>query len=125
MSEHEQTARPVRWREVNPEAYAELKRTWGVIGHSSVLMVLALSLIGTSLPLGHLHWPGWLETSARLGTSGGAVGCGAVGLWRLIRALFRSARAVVCTRWHGAKDRAQEETVEMFVPEAAPAAGPS
>lgn len=70
MSEHEQSARPVRWREANPEAYAELKRTWGVIGHSSVLMVLSLSLIGTSLTLGYLHWPGWLETSARLGTSG-------------------------------------------------------
>lgn len=125
MSEHEQTARPVRWREANPEAYAELKRSWGVIGHSSVLMVLALSLIGTSLTLGYLHWPGWLETSARLGTSGAAVGCGAVGLWRLVRSLFRSVRAVVRTRRRGADGKAQGETVAVPVPGSAAVAGSS
>ncbi|MEU0214352.1 hypothetical protein ABZ281_04245 [Streptomyces sp. NPDC006265] len=122
MSEHEQTGRRVPWREANPEAYAELKRTWGVIGHSSVLMVLSLSLIGTSLTLGYLHWPGWLETFARLGASGAAVGCGAVGLWRLVRALFRSVRAVIRTRRRGAEGKAQGETAEESVPEAAPTA---
>lgn len=122
MSEHEQTGRRVPWREANPEAYAELKRTWGVIGHSSVLMVLSLSLIGTSLTLGYLHWPGWLETFARLGTSGAAVGCGAVGLWRLVRALFRSVRAVIHTRRRGAEGKAQGAAVEESVPEAAPTA---
>lgn len=29
MSEHERTGRRVPWREANPEAYAELRRTWG------------------------------------------------------------------------------------------------
>ncbi|MEU0350797.1 hypothetical protein ABZ302_28850 [Streptomyces sp. NPDC006237] len=125
MSEYERTDRRVPWREANPEAYAELKRTWGVIGHSSVLMVLSLSLIGTSLTLGYLHWPGWLETSARLGASGAAVCCGAVGLWRLVRALFRSVRAVLRTRRRGAEGKAQGETVEESVPEAARAAGSS
>ncbi|MEU8544547.1 hypothetical protein AB0C52_31900 [Streptomyces sp. NPDC048717] len=98
MSGHEQTGRRVPWREANPEAYAELKRTWGVIGHSSVLMVLSLSLIGTSLTLGYLDWPGGLETSVRLGASGAAVGCGAVGLWRMVGALFRSVRVVGSSR---------------------------
>ncbi|MGY4963665.1 hypothetical protein [Streptomyces sp. 900105245] len=125
MSEYERTDRRVSWREANPDAYSELKRTWGVIGHSSVLMVLSLSLIGTSLTLGYLHWPGWLETSARLGASGAAVGCGAVGLWRLVRALFRSVRAVVRTRRRGADGEAQGEAVEEAVPEAVPAAGSS
>ncbi|MER5549931.1 hypothetical protein ABT072_47980 [Streptomyces sp. NPDC002589] len=97
MSEHE-LDRPVPWREAHPDAYAELKRTWGVIGHSAVLMVLSLSLIGTSLTVVYLHLPGWLETSARLGAGLAAVGCGAVGLWRLVRALFRSVRAVIRTR---------------------------
>ncbi|MFD8416915.1 hypothetical protein ACFV2Q_35140 [Streptomyces sp. NPDC059650] len=97
MSEYELN-RPLSWREAHPEAYAELKRTWGVIGHSSVLMVLSLSLIGTSLTLGYLHLPGWLETSARLGSSAAAVGCGALGLWRLCRPLFRSVRVVIRTR---------------------------
>lgn len=122
MSElDEQTGRRVPWRKANPEAYAELKRTWGVIGHSSVLMVLCLSLIGTSLTLGYLRWPDWLETFARLGTSGAAVGCGAVGLWRLVRALFRSVRAVVRVRRHGAEREEQGATVKKSVPEAAPA----
>lgn len=126
MSEHERTGRRVSWRKTNPEAYAELKRTWWVIGHSSVLMVLSLSLIGTSLTLGYLHWPGWLEASARLGTSAAAVGCATVGLWRLVRALFRSVRAVVRTRRRGAEGKAQGETVEEPVLEsAATAAGSS
>ncbi|MFI6688409.1 hypothetical protein [Streptomyces sp. NPDC050485] len=102
MSEQE-LGRPAPWREAHPEAYAELKRTWGVIGHSSVLMVLSLSLIGTSLTVGFLHLPGWLETSARLGASLAAVCCGAVGLWRLGRALIRSARAVFRTHRRGAE----------------------
>ena len=29
MSEQERTGRRVSWRKANPEAYAELKRTWG------------------------------------------------------------------------------------------------
>ncbi|WP_051851792.1 hypothetical protein [Streptomyces sp. NRRL F-5650] len=122
MSEQEQTGRSVSWRKANPEAYAELKRTWGVIGHSSVLMVLSLSLIGTSLTLGYLHRPGLLETSARLGASAAAVGCAAVGLWRLVRALSRSVRAVVRTRRRGAEGKAQGETVEQAVESAATAA---
>ncbi|MEU7072879.1 hypothetical protein AB0B30_27490 [Streptomyces narbonensis] len=125
MSEYERTDRRVPWREANPGAYAEVKRTWGVIGHSSILMVLSLSLIGTSLTLGYLHWPGWLETSARLGASVAAVGCGAVGLWRLVRALFRSVRAVVRTRRRGADGEAQGEAVEESGPEAVPAVGSS
>ncbi|MER6196082.1 hypothetical protein ABT234_01705 [Streptomyces sp. NPDC001586] len=121
MSEHE-LDRPVLWREAHPDAYAELKRTWGVIGHSSVLIVLSLSLIGTSLTLGYLHLPGWLATVARLGTSAAAVGCGAVGLWRLIRALFRSVRAVIRTRRRGAGGKAQGAAAEETQPETAPAA---
>ncbi|MGV2915616.1 hypothetical protein [Streptomyces alfalfae] len=122
MSEYERTDRRVPWRKANPEAYAELKRTQGVIGHSSVLMVLSLSLIGTSLTLGYLHWPGWLETSARLGASGAAVGCGAVGLWRLVRTLLRSVRAAIRMRRRGVEGMAQGATVEESVPETAPAA---
>ncbi|MFD3959221.1 hypothetical protein ACFWRG_32040 [Micromonospora tulbaghiae] len=122
MREYEQSAPPVRWREANPEAYAELKRTWGVIGHSSVLMVLSLSLIGTSLTLGYLHWPGWLETSARLGTSGAAVGCGGVGLWRLVCALVRSVRAVLRTSRRRVDGKVQGEAVEESPAEGAPAA---
>ncbi|EDY49263.1 hypothetical protein SSCG_02291 [Streptomyces clavuligerus] len=107
MSEHKLN-RPVRWREAHPDAYAELKRSWGVIGHSSVLMVLSLSLIGTTLTLGYLDLPGWLATVARLSTSAAAVGCGAVGLWRLIRALFRSVRALIRTRRRAAGDTQPE-----------------
>ncbi|MEU5137096.1 hypothetical protein [Streptomyces californicus] len=125
MYEREQSVRHVRWREANPEAYVELQRTWGVIGHSSVLMVLSLSLIGTSLTLGYLHLPGWLETSALMGTSGAAVGCGGIGLWRLVRALFRSVRAVVRTRQCGADGEGQGETVEESAPEVTLAAGSS
>ncbi|WP_331752189.1 hypothetical protein [Streptomyces sp. NBC_00829] len=95
--EHEQD-RPVRWRVAHPEAYAEMKRTWGVIGHSSVLMVLSLSLIGTSLTIGYLHMAGWLQSAVRLGTSLAAVCCGSVALWRLIPALWRALRAVIRTR---------------------------
>lgn len=29
MSEHELMGRPIPWREAHPDAYAELKRTWG------------------------------------------------------------------------------------------------
>ncbi|WP_435057658.1 hypothetical protein [Streptomyces sp. bgisy060] len=118
MSEHEHSVRPVRWREANPEAYAEVRRTWGVVGHSGVLMVLSLSLIGTSLTLGYLQWPDWLESAMRLGTSGAAVGCGAVGLWRLLRALFRSARAVIGTRRRSVDGKTQGENAQ-----AAPAEG--
>ncbi|WP_053761282.1 hypothetical protein [Streptomyces sp. AS58] len=124
MSEHE-LDRPAPWRKAHPEAYAELKRTWGVIGHSAVLMVLSLSLIGTSLTVGYLDVPGRVETLLRLGASAAAVGCGAVGLWRLVRALFRSVRAGIRTRQRGAEGKAQGETVEESVPEAAPVAGPS
>ncbi|WP_424892318.1 hypothetical protein [Streptomyces sp. XH2] len=90
--------RPTRWREAHPEAFEELKRTYGVIGHSSVLMVLSLSLIGTALTIGYLHLPGWLEPAVRLAASVAAVGCAAVALWRLIRGLWRAVRAVVRTR---------------------------
>ncbi|WP_331729174.1 hypothetical protein OG592_43425 (plasmid) [Streptomyces avidinii] len=122
MSEHELMGRPIPWREAHPDAYAELKRTWGVIGHSSVLMVLTLSLIGTSLTLGYLEISGWIETVLRLGASTAAVGCGAVGLWRLVRALFRSVRALVRTRRRGARD-VQGEDTEGAELEAAPAVG--
>lgn len=70
----------------------------GVIGHSSVLMVLSLSLIGTSLTIGYLHMAGWLQSAVRLGTSLAAVCCGSVALWRLIPALWRALRAVIRTR---------------------------
>ncbi|WP_327740543.1 hypothetical protein OG749_46785 (plasmid) [Streptomyces nojiriensis] len=122
MSEHELVGRPIPWRETHPDAYAELKHTWGVIGHSSVLMVLSLSLIGTSLTLSYLHLPGWLETSVRLGASAAAVGCGAVGLWRLARALFRAGRALVRARRRGARD-VPGEAAEGAEPEAAPVVG--
>ncbi|MFE0774328.1 hypothetical protein [Streptomyces sp. NPDC058861] len=128
MREDELSGRPVSWREANPQAYAELKRTWGVIGHSSVLMMLSLSLIGTSLTLGYLHWPGWLEVCARLGTSAAAAGCAVVGLWRLVRAVFRSVRAVravLRTRRQGAGGKAQGETLEESARETATAAGTS
>ncbi|MFD4609999.1 hypothetical protein ACFWOT_18235 [Streptomyces sp. NPDC058440] len=125
MSEHELTGRPVPWRKAHPDAHAELKRTWGVIGHSSVLMLLSLSLIGTSLTLGYLHLPGWLENSACLGTSGAAVGCGAVGLWRLVRALFRSVRAVIHTRRRSVGSKTQGGAAEETQPDAASAEGPN
>ncbi|MFF9458032.1 hypothetical protein [Streptomyces flaveolus] len=125
MSQHERTGQPMLWQEAHPEAYSELKRTWRVIGHSSALMVLSLSLIGTSLTLGYLQWPGWLETSARLGTSAAVVGCGAVGLWRLVRALFRSVRAGFRTRWRGTEGDAQGGSHEGAVPDAVAAAGSS
>ncbi|WP_250568924.1 hypothetical protein [Streptomyces sp. CJ_13] len=122
MSEHE-LDRPVRWREVHPDAYAELKRTWGVIGHSTVLMMLSLSLIGTSMTVGYLDLPRWVKTVLRLGASTAAVGCGAVGLWRLVRALFRSVRALVRTRHRGADHDVQGAVAEGSEPEAAPAVG--
>ncbi|RLU82003.1 hypothetical protein CTZ27_31065 [Streptomyces griseocarneus] len=90
--------RPVRWREAHPEAFAELKRTYGVLGHSSVLMVLSLSLIGTTLTIGYLHLPGWLEPAVRLASSVAALGCAAVALWRVVRGMWRALRAVVRTR---------------------------
>ncbi|MFE9121440.1 hypothetical protein [Streptomyces sp. NPDC007172] len=121
MSEHE-LDRPVLWREGHPDAYAELRRTWGVIGHSSILMVLSLSLIGTSLTMGYLQMPGWLTTAVRLGASAAAVGCGGVGLWRLVRALFRSVRAVVRTRQRASRRSAQGAAAEETRPEAASAA---
>ncbi|OEJ29043.1 hypothetical protein AS594_36165 [Streptomyces agglomeratus] len=122
MSEH-QRDRSASWREAHPEAFAELKRTWGVIGHSSVLMVLSLSLIGTSLTVGYLHLSGWLEASVRLGASLAAVGCGVVGLWRLVRALFRSVRAVIRTGRRGADRETHVAAAEDNLPEATPAAG--
>lgn len=123
MSEHE-LARPAPWRKAHPEAYAELRRTWGVIGHSAILMVLSLSLIGTSLTVGYLDFPGWAKTVLRLGASAAAVGCGAVGLWRLVRALFRSVRAVVRTHRRGAGRAVQGAVAEGAEPDAAPVAGP-
>ncbi|GGT28070.1 hypothetical protein GCM10010271_35090 [Streptomyces kurssanovii] len=122
--EHEQD-RPVRWREAHPEAFAELRRTWGVIGHSSVLMVLSLSLIGTSLTIGYLHMAGWVESVVRLGASLAAVCCGSVALWRLMRTLWRTLRAIVRT------SRPREAAVAATpsasagdtVPEPEPAAG--
>lgn len=91
--EHGRTLRP-RWREEHPEAFAELRRTYGVIGHSGVLTVLSLSLIGTALTIGDLHLPDWLERAVRLAASLGAVCCAAIALGRLLRALWRTARAV-------------------------------
>ncbi|MFF4531548.1 hypothetical protein ACFY1P_20045 [Streptomyces sp. NPDC001407] len=90
--------RPVRWQEAHPEAFAELKRLYGVIGHSSVLMVLSMSLIGTTLTVGFLNLPGWMESAVRLAASLGAVGCGALALWRVLRAMWRTVRAVFRTR---------------------------
>jgi hypothetical protein len=91
--EHSRTRRP-RWREEHPEAFAELKRTYGVIGHSSVLTVLSLSLVGTVLTIGYLNLPEGLERAVRLVASLGAVCCGALALGRLLRALWRTGRAV-------------------------------
>jgi len=85
---------PARWREMHPEAFEELKRSYAVVGHSAVLMVLSLSLIGTALTVGQLHLAGWLEAVVRLVASLGAVGCGTVALWRLVRALWRALRAL-------------------------------
>ncbi|MFI5987834.1 hypothetical protein ACIBEA_44165 [Streptomyces sp. NPDC051555] len=93
---------PLRWREVHPEALAELRRTWGVIGHSSVMMVAALSLIGTSLTIGYLHMPECVEGGVRLGASMAAVYCASVALWRVVRAMWRALRALVRTRRHRA-----------------------
>ncbi|MEU6349967.1 hypothetical protein ABZ896_11635 [Streptomyces sp. NPDC047072] len=95
--EHGRTRRP-RWREEHPEAYAELRRTYGVIGHSGVLTALSLSLIGTALTIGDLHLPEWLERAARLVASLGAVGCAVIALGQLLRALWRTARAVMGSR---------------------------
>lgn len=95
--EHGQTQR-TRWREEYPEAFAELKRSYGVLGHSTVLMVLSVSLIGTSLTIGFLQWPEWLERTVRLVASLGAVCCGMVALGRLLRALWRTLRAVIRSR---------------------------
>jgi hypothetical protein len=89
---------PERWREIHPAAFEELKRSYAVIGHSAVLMVLSLSLIGTALTVGHLHPAQWLEAVVRLAASLGAVGCGTVALWRVVRALWRALRAL-----HGAR----------------------
>jgi hypothetical protein len=69
-----------------------------VIGHSGVLTVLSLSLIGTALTIGQLHLPEWLERGVRLVASLGAVCCGVVALGRLLRALWRTARAVLGSR---------------------------
>jgi hypothetical protein len=88
----------VRWREVHPEAFGELKCSYAVIGHSAVLMVLSLSLIGTALTVGHLHWAEWLEAVVRMAASLGAVGCGTVALWRVVRALWRALRALRAAR---------------------------
>ncbi|MEU5958166.1 hypothetical protein [Streptomyces sp. NPDC047525] len=97
MTDDKGRPRPPLWRAQHPEAYAELKRTYGVIGHSSVLMVLSLSLIGTTLTLGYLHLPEWVDRVVRLVASLAAVCCAAIALWRLLRALWRSVLAVVRT----------------------------
>ncbi|MFD6967183.1 hypothetical protein [Streptomyces sp. NPDC059949] len=104
MRDERKQDQPVWWREVHPEAFAELKRTWGVIGHSTVLMVLSLSLIGTSLTIAYLHLPEWVERGVRLGASVAAVYCGSVALWRAVRALWRTLRAIIRTRRAGGAD---------------------
>ncbi|WP_209446047.1 hypothetical protein [Streptomyces sp. MZ04] len=95
--DHTQAQQP-RWREQHPEVFAELKRTYGVLGHSCVLMVLSLSLIGTALTIGFLHPSEWLERTVRLVASFAAVCCGLVALGRLLRALWRTLRAALRTR---------------------------
>ena len=102
---HEQ--RP-RWRDENPDVYAELKRSYGVLGHCGVLMVLSLSLIGTTLTVGFLQWPDWLERTVRLVASLGAVCCALFALGRLVRAVWRTLRALARSRRHGAGEVGEE-----------------
>lgn len=96
--------RSERWSEAYPDAFAVLKRSYAVIGHSAVLMVLSLSLIGTALTVSHLHLALWLESAVRLAASLGAVGCGGVALWRVTGALWRGLRAVLGT-WRSSREQ--------------------
>jgi hypothetical protein len=104
MRSAEVRRRPERWSETHPDAFAVLKRSYAVIGHSAVLMVLSLSLIGTALTVGHLHLAVWLEPAVRLAASLGAVGCGGVALWRVTGALWRGLRAVLGT-WRSSREQ--------------------